>query len=124
MSGSYKISFRNIQGARLKWQRLSVPPARRGNGQSGSRDEQDEARDHFQELLEITAQINGELLEKGIPVQLYVHSEMGEVFIDLARTDGSGRVLEILHRNITHSEFSAILESLERGEGFMVDSTG
>jgi hypothetical protein len=100
------------------------PDKRKREYEGGGEEKKDEAGDHFESLKRAVDLINTDLERKNSRYRFYIYREHDEVFIHLVRLDGQGEMVEIKKKNITHQEFTDILNHLENGEGLLVDKAG
>jgi hypothetical protein len=93
-------------------------------GGDTARDKADEAGDHFESLKKSADLINADLERKNSHYRFYIFREYEDIFINLVRLDGTGEIVEIKKKNITHQEFNDLLRHLENGEGLIIDRAG
>ena len=100
------------------------PEKHRQPSHNGSEKENDEAAEHFESLKETAGLVNRELEAKKSPYRFYIYREFDDVFINLVRLDGEGKVAEVKKKNITHQEFAGLIRQIQQGEGLFFDSIG
>ena len=97
---------------------------KRESGGEAAREQVDEAGGHFESLKKSADLINAELERKNSHYRFYLFRENEDIFINLVRLDGSGEIVEIKKKNITHQEFNELIRHLEKGEGLIIDRAG
>ena len=80
-----------------------------------------EVRDHFQDLSDAAGISNNKLKLKGLPYRFHLYEDSNEVFIDLVVLDEQGQIVEEKRKNISHQDFSRIIEEIESNEGLFFD---
>jgi hypothetical protein len=93
-----------------------------GHEQKESRD--DEAGGHMEILKNAADMANKEFEEKKIPYRFYIFQELDETYVNLVRLDAEGNVVEARKKNITHEEFTELINHIQKGEGLFFDSAG
>ncbi len=81
----------------------------------------EEAKDHFDDLAQCAEKAHQLLKAKNSPYRFCIYREQGEVFIDLVMLDEKDKIKTTMKRNITHQEFSEIIEHIETLDGLLVD---
>ena len=88
-----------------------------------SSSQEDEAKDHYEDILQSVKQANSVLEKKKSPYRFYVSQKNNEIFIHLVILDENGKHKRTIKENITHQEFSKIIEHIEKLDGFILDYT-
>jgi hypothetical protein len=83
----------------------------------------DDTSAYFSDLT-LSAEHAHELLRKAhSPYRFCVYREGGDIFIDLVILDENGKIAKVIKNNITHAEFSGIINRIETLDGFLIDCT-
>jgi uncharacterized FlaG/YvyC family protein len=85
--------------------------------------QEDEAKDHFEDIAQSVRQANSVLEEKKSPYRFYISRKNHEIFIHLVILDEKGKLKRTIKEKITHQEFSKIIEHIEKLDGFLLDYT-
>jgi len=105
----------------VKPDRPSLKPDRRKKKRE-QKEQGEEAGKHFKRLAKAAEDTHAVLVKNKAPYRFCVYEEDGEVFIDLVLLDENGKTKEVKKKNITHEEFLAWIEHIERGDGLILDS--
>ena len=81
----------------------------------------EEVKDHFDELTKTAEYLHSQLEAKNSPYRFCVYREGSEIFIDIAVLKENGNVLETIRKNITHQEFSDLIDHIEKLDGLLID---
>jgi hypothetical protein len=102
----------------------SINPDGKRRREERKQEYREKAGDHFEELSRIAELANIDLQEGGSPFRFNVYREEEEVFVDLVILDQDGTIKEVREKNITHQEFSDLINRIGEGEGFLIDRLG
>ncbi|OHD66097.1 MAG: hypothetical protein A2176_04040 [Spirochaetes bacterium RBG_13_51_14] len=97
---------------------------KRETGDERQEKENNEAGEHFDSLKSAADLANRELERKNSPYRFYIYREFDDVFINLVRLDDAGNLMETKRKNITHQEFTELIQHIQQGEGLFFDSIG
>ncbi len=86
-------------------------------------DNHSEAKDHVKDLALTVERVNGLLTNKKSPYRFSIEQKQDEIFIHLIILDEQGNPQKKIKENITHQEFTKIIEQIEKLDGFLVDYT-
>lgn len=86
-------------------------------------DNHSEAKYHLKDLALTVKRVNGLLTDKKSPYRFSIKQKQNEIFIHLIVLDKQGNPQKNIKEDITHQEFSKIIEQIEKLDGFLVDYT-
>lgn len=112
----------------------SAVKVKEAGGKRGEDDKNQSAGDHNQknneevskhvgELKETVKSVNLFLAEKNASYRFNIRMMFDEYFIEMIFLDEFDNVIESKKRNVTHEEFSRLLEHIETGEGVFFEDT-
>jgi hypothetical protein len=101
---------------------------RHGNEEKGKRQEHQpplkkDAREYFHTLEKAAEGSNEYCAKKGLPYRFRVYLEDNDVFIDLVVLDTAGKIIEEKRKNISHEDFTRLIEDVTSIEGLFFDGT-
>ena len=91
------------------------------NREGASATGHDEVKDHYRDIEIMVDRANIRLEEDRVPFRFRLHREGNDVIIDIIRIDGSGGIISVLNKNITHDSFMQRAQQILKGEGLFID---
>jgi hypothetical protein len=82
-----------------------------------------ESKDYIHTIAKAVEASNEKLVRLNLPYRFCVYSEGEEVFIDIVILDKTGKIVSEKKKNISHQEFSRLIEDVSQIEGLYIDST-
>jgi uncharacterized FlaG/YvyC family protein len=82
---------------------------------------EDEVKDHFEDLTQVSDRINKILQSKKSLNRFCIYRNNKDIFIDLVILDDNNKITKTIKRNITHKEFTETIKNIEELDGFIVD---
>jgi uncharacterized FlaG/YvyC family protein len=82
---------------------------------------EDEVKDHFEDLTQVSDRINKILQAKKSLNRFCIYRNNKDIFIDLVILDDNNKITKTIKRNITHKEFTETIKNIEELDGFIVD---
>ena len=80
-----------------------------------------EVQDNFHDLSVAAETSNDKLADKGLPYRFCIYEDSDEIFIDLVVLDDKGSIIEEKRKNISHQDFSRLIEEIANNEGLFFD---
>jgi uncharacterized FlaG/YvyC family protein len=82
---------------------------------------EDEVKDHFEDLTQVSDRINKILQAKKSLNRFCIYRNNKDIFIDLVILDDNNKITKTIKKNITHKEFTETIKNIEELDGFIVD---
>lgn len=82
---------------------------------------EDEVKDHFEDLTQVSDRINKILQAKKSLNRFCIYRNNKDIFIDLVILDDNNKITKTIKRNITHKEFTETIKNIGELDGFIVD---
>ncbi len=118
MADDYFLKIKKIDHSKRFGQQKN-PKQKKNEKKQGKT--KDEAVKYFEELSHSAERVNSILERKKSSYRFCIYKEKKDVYIDLVLLDKNRKVRETRRKKITHQEFSKIIETIEKLDGFIVD---
>lgn len=96
----------------------------RGKQEQAEKQKHEETKDNFDALAKAAEESNSILIANKSPYRFCVYRQNNDIFVDIVILDRTGKIRNLVRKNITHDEFAKWIKHIREREGLFLDEVG